>query len=216
LNNATCEALVGIYPEYTYRCHCRIGYSGRNCEIGKRKRKLTIRWFFVFDKEMSKPCERIACFHGRCVQTNIYNEICVCHENWTGHDCSQRVHFPPKNPMKTEVDDDYLSWLNANYGMIKAPPRFILPTTTIIQPEYSEIIRVDHDFQFTFQYLEFTSCSSSPCLHNSTCIARSEQTFQCVCSPAFIGLYCEIGNPLIPHKVSMRIDEFFCRSSKSV
>ncbi len=36
LHNSTCEILVGVNPSTAYRCHCRSGYTGRNCEVGKK------------------------------------------------------------------------------------------------------------------------------------------------------------------------------------
>jgi hypothetical protein len=36
LHNSTCETIIGITPTLDYRCHCRIGFTGRNCEIGRR------------------------------------------------------------------------------------------------------------------------------------------------------------------------------------
>ena len=35
LHNSTCETLTDVTPSSAYRCHCRPGYTGRNCEVGK-------------------------------------------------------------------------------------------------------------------------------------------------------------------------------------
>jgi hypothetical protein len=48
-----------------------------------------------------------------------------------------------------------------------------------------------------FVDIEHTSCLNAPCLHNSTCVNLPERTFKCICSPSFIGIYCEIGKKMI-------------------
>jgi hypothetical protein len=50
LHNSTCEILVGVNPASAYRCHCRSGYTGRNCEVGKRIKHFQIFIYCLFEK----------------------------------------------------------------------------------------------------------------------------------------------------------------------
>ncbi|CAF1449885.1 unnamed protein product [Rotaria sordida] len=188
LHNSTCETLIGVNPVSAYRCHCRIGYTGRNCEVA-----------------MVISCERTQCVHGQCFKIDFYTEICVCEKNWGGFDCSEPLSISSttqksyrlttltsakfihttksikkiKNITNISLKNDlrdYLNWLNTNYGITKTTKLFQLPTTTPISA---------HKYKYT-------PCLSTPCLHNSTCIVKSEYTFQCRCLPSFIGTYCEI------------------------
>ncbi|CAF4469584.1 unnamed protein product [Rotaria socialis] len=188
LHNATCEILIGVNPVSAYRCHCRSGYTGRNCEVA-----------------IITSCERISCVHGRCYKIDLYSEICKCENNWGGIDCSQslsissttqkvflqtskttkkivQITTPTKDiknitniPSKTDLHE-YLIWLNQNYGISKTTRLFPLPVTT-------PIILDEH---------KYTPCLSAPCLHDATCIVKSEHLFECICPPSYIGTVCEI------------------------
>lgn len=35
-------------------------------------------------------------------------------------------------------------------------------------------------------------CASNPCAHNAQCKDKSNGEFQCICPPAFTGMFCEI------------------------
>ncbi|CAF0952593.1 unnamed protein product [Adineta ricciae] len=188
LHNATCETLIGVNPASAYRCHCRAGFTGRNCETS-----------------MIQMCEQVTCVHGQCFKIDYDTEICVCQKNWTGIDCSQRLHpsttttrtttTPPpptiryirptkptriiKNLTNVVLQNDihnYLDWLNMKYTDRKNGTLAELPIT---------ISTGHHKYKHS-------PCSSKPCLHNSTCVSRSEESFQCICSVSFIGVYCEI------------------------
>ncbi|CAF3647199.1 unnamed protein product [Rotaria sordida] len=190
LHNSTCENLIGTNQLSTYRCHCRIGYIGRNCEVA-----------------IVTSCERKPCIHGQCLKIDLYTEICICEENWTGIDCSQALFIPATitqladstrtfdtvtripsvpitaiKPMKnltlTPLTDDlrdYLDWLNEYYAINRLTNSYQSITTSA-----------------TFHKNNYSPCSSAPCHHNSTCVIQSEHSFQCLCSPSFIGVYCEI------------------------
>jgi hypothetical protein len=78
-------------------------------------------------------CERTPCIHGQCFKTNFYKEVCVCQENWSGIDCSQKLNPFKKSKNSTNNDlDDYLKWLNINYGISKIPNRIQQSFTTPI------------------------------------------------------------------------------------
>jgi hypothetical protein len=77
-------------------------------------------------KGIVSSCERTPCIHGQCYKTNFYTEICVCQQNWTGLDCSQKSM---KN-LTNNDSNDYLNWLNINYGISKIPNRFHQVVTT--------------------------------------------------------------------------------------
>jgi hypothetical protein len=95
----------------------------------------------------------MSCVHGRCSKTDFYTEICICDEHWSGIDCSERrslyktlPFIRTTQPMKiiknlTQNDrNDYLNWLNINYGISKLPNRFQQPLTTpILAHRYSRI-----------------------------------------------------------------------------
>jgi hypothetical protein len=36
-------------------------------------------------------CERTPCIHGQCLKIDLYTEICICENYWTGVDCSQAL-----------------------------------------------------------------------------------------------------------------------------
>ena len=38
---------------------------------------------------MVTSCERTPCIHGQCLKIDLYTEICICEDNWSGSDCSQ-------------------------------------------------------------------------------------------------------------------------------
>ena len=43
------------------------------------------------------------------------------------------------------------------------------------------------------------ACFPSPCINNGTCVTSmdggNQETFHCVCTPQFTGVYCEATNP---------------------
>ncbi|XP_067292919.1 inactive serine protease PAMR1 isoform X2 [Pseudorasbora parva] len=64
-------------------------------------------------------------------------------------------------------------------------------------------------FFATFQ--ESSECTSSPCLHDGTCIAHSSHSFHCACLAGYTGKRCEhvleCGRPLIPaHGSTVHLD----------
>ena len=94
LHNSTCESLFGINSSLTYRCHCRAGYTGRNCEVGTALFSLVVllsRYFLSIQLAIVTSCERTPCIHGQCIKIDLYTEICICEENWIGVDCSEAV-----------------------------------------------------------------------------------------------------------------------------
>ncbi|CAF4724968.1 unnamed protein product, partial [Rotaria sp. Silwood1] len=190
LHNSTCENLIDTNSLSAYRCQCRIGYIGRNCEVA-----------------IVTSCERTPCIHGRCLKIDLYTEICICEDNWTGIDCSQPLFTPaiitPLADSHKDLDTvtsvssvpitaiksiknltltpltidlrDYLDWLKENYAINRLTNSYPSITTSSISHKN-----------------KYSPCLSAPCHHNSTCILQSEHSFQCLCSPSFIGIYCEI------------------------
>jgi hypothetical protein len=109
-------------------------------------------------------------------------------------------HLPisTKNLTQTPFTTDlsaYFDWLNKTYGISKAPNSTQLITKSPISHKNSKD-KIKKSIQFLnlfFFIKEYSPCLSAPCLHNSTCVIQSEHSFQCLCSPSFIGIYCEIG-----------------------
>ena len=96
---------------------------------------------------------------------------------------------------------DYLSWLNGNTDVNQATntnPVITTESTPSLQRKtgYRSTMRESTDaclFLSLSLCLAYSACLSVPCLHNSTCVVKSKHSFQCICSPSFIGVYCEIG-----------------------
>ena len=94
LHNSTCQSVLNIDPLSAYRCHCRPGYTGRNCEVGKTVRHdstshlttIVFPWLAIVT-----ACERTPCLHGQCLKIDVYTEICICEDNWSGIDCSRAL-----------------------------------------------------------------------------------------------------------------------------
>ncbi|CAF5171277.1 unnamed protein product [Rotaria magnacalcarata] len=181
---------MDISPSAAYRCHCRLGYIGRNCEVA-----------------VVTSCERTPCIYGQCLKIDLYTELCICEEHWIGIDCSQALPEPEitkglsssskkihlttklastektviksmKNLTLTPLTDDlreYVEWLEDHYTTNRSidSHQSLAPPSLLDRNNYSP-------------------CLSAPCHHNSTCVIRSEHSFQCVCSSSFIGIYCEI------------------------
>lgn len=49
------------------------------------------------------------------------------------------------------------------------------------------------EFQLVSQCHVFTACSSSPCLHDGTCILDTSYTYHCACLAGYTGKRCENG-----------------------
>ncbi|CAF4008494.1 unnamed protein product [Adineta steineri] len=184
LHNSTCENLIHGNSSLTYQCHCRLGYTGRNCEVA-----------------IVTSCERTPCIHGQCLKIDLYTEICICENNWSGIDCSQAltttavsttelypitsmpsIQIPPIKPIKNLENTplttdlaDYFDLMNVSSGIRRAINSSQLMTTPSIS--YKN---------------KYSPCLSTPCLHNSTCVVQSDYRFHCICPSSFIGIYCEI------------------------
>lgn len=92
-------------------------------------------------------------------------------------------------PLTTDLSD-YFKWLDVNYGIRRATNS---SQTITAPPKKCKDKLKNHSWIFVFLIIDNSPCLSTPCLHNSTCVVESEHSFQCICSSAFIGVYCEIG-----------------------
>jgi len=88
IHNSTCETLIGVNPTSAYRCHCRTGYTGRNCETRKfstiKKNNFISLNFSLGDPCVPNPCKN----NGRCrpnVAGGTY--VCECPPNFVGTNC---------------------------------------------------------------------------------------------------------------------------------
>jgi hypothetical protein len=96
-------------------------------------------------------------------------------------------------PLTTDLSD-YFDWLSKNYGISRADNIYQSTTTASISHKNSnEKIKIHSSIFQSFVSVDYSPCLSAPCIHNSTCVIQSEHRFQCICAPAFIGIYCEIG-----------------------
>ena len=97
--------------------------------------------------------------------------------------------------------NDYSKWLHVNYGIYRNT-NSTRPTSTpslFVKTSKTELAYISRFFFQSFSFVEYSPCLSAPCLHNSTCVIQSDHQFRCICSPAFIGIYCEIGKYSIFH-----------------
>lgn len=74
-NNANCTNMGD-----DYRCHCRAGFSGKNCDQGFHCNR--------------SPCEN----GGSCDEKEDGSAICLCSSGYTGPDCSQDVDECASSP----------------------------------------------------------------------------------------------------------------------
>jgi hypothetical protein len=107
------------------------------------------------------------------MKTDFYKEICVCQENWSGIDCSQKSYSFKTMASANFIDTtksmkiiknltntsskhdlhDYLNWLNINYGISKTPNRYQQPLTTpFISHKYS-IKKIPQLLEMIFLFL---------------------------------------------------------------
>jgi len=98
-------------------------------------------------------------------------------------------------PLTTDLGG-YFDGLNVNYGIRRTANSSQLITTPSISNKKSKDKNEFFVFFESFFCIDYSPCLSTPCLHNSTCVVQSEHRFQCICSPAFIGIYCEVGKLL--------------------
>jgi len=95
-------------------------------------------------------------------------------------------------PLTTDLGG-YFDGLNVNYGI----RRTANSSQSISNKKSKDKLKMNSLFFFeSFFSIDYSPCLSTPCLHNSTCVVQSEHRFQCICSPAFIGIYCEVGKLL--------------------
>jgi hypothetical protein len=62
------------------------------------------------------------------------------------------------------------------------------------------------DDSFFLFIKESNPCESSPCQHQSICIARPNKNIQCICRPHFTGRFCEY-----PSKFDLFINIFISK-----
>ena len=101
-----------------------------------------------------------------------------------------------KNLTNVALQNDihnYLDWLNMKYTDRKNGSLAELPVKVSTGHHKYSTKNILSKFNISRIFLEHSPCSSKPCLHNSTCLSRSEESFQCICPVSFIGVYCEIG-----------------------
>ncbi|CAF0727708.1 unnamed protein product [Adineta ricciae] len=189
LHNSTCED-YGDKNSSIYRCHCRNGFTGRNCEV-----------------EIVTSCERTPCVHGQCIKIDLYAELCICEKNWSGIDCSQSLltsTMTTRTNLSTKKSDPVKTTLSMQTPSIKSVKDLSHTPVITDLSDYSERLHVNYGIHRNtnsirptttpslFLKSKYSPCLSAPCLHNSTCVIQSEHEFRCICSPAFIGIYCEI------------------------
>jgi hypothetical protein len=102
-----------------------------------------------------------------------------------------------QTPFTTDLND-YFDLSKKNTELAKPTKSYHLISKSPIPPKNSKSKSIDSFSPTSFLFnLDHSPCLSTPCLHNSTCVILAADAFRCLCSPSFIGIYCEIGNYVI-------------------
>ena len=118
-------------------------------------------------------------------------------KKWTPFTTIKSLRNLTQTPFTTDLSD-YFNWTKKNIGLPKPTKSYHLISKLPIPFKNSKFKSIDSIFSISLLFdLDYSPCASNPCLHNSTCVILSTNGFQCLCSPSFIGIYCEIGNYVI-------------------
>ncbi|XP_077993229.1 protein jagged-1-like [Glandiceps talaboti] len=180
LNGGTC---VNREPD-TYRCDCREGFSGNNCEIAEH------------------ACASNPCHNGAtCLESNG-EFTCFCAQGWEGVNCLDNVDECLSNPcLKGGTCQDLVNgyeclcvfgWTGANCAYDEnechGAPCVHAFSCRNLQGDY--ICDCQHGWTGKNCDLNADDCRGQ-CQNGASCLDLVNQ-YQCVCLPGFTGTNCEI------------------------
>ncbi|RWS05846.1 delta protein-like protein [Dinothrombium tinctorium] len=198
LNAATC---LPVKPN-RYKCLCREGYDGENCQI-------------IINPCVTQPCHN----RGTCFKLNNSSYVCQCQPGFTGQHCEVNVNECNSNPCSnggTCVDE-------INSYRCQCPPGLkgshceedVNECESKLNPCSPLNTEVCRNTFGSFECLckkgfdgklceeNIDECFSNPCLNQGKCVDLID-SFQCVCEKGFKGKLCE------------QIDESICQSNEQI
>ncbi|XP_031572747.1 fibropellin-1-like isoform X2 [Actinia tenebrosa] len=193
LNAGTCHE-----SETGYKCSCRVGYTGRNCE--------------------SHVCHPNPCHHGGHCRVDSGHYKCVCPPLYRGHICE--VPHPCYNhPCENDGvcvdsysgysaypdnwDSGYLHYLclcKAGFMGANCEQDICKHCDVNAKCLNDTCICIDGYFGDGFHCRKIPHpCHPNPCKNNGVCKELEGGEYDCTCQPGTTGKHCEEKNPCLPN-----------------
>ncbi|CAH1778956.1 unnamed protein product [Owenia fusiformis] len=178
-NEGTC-----IDKGNSYKCRCKTGYTGVNCQTG-------------IDKCLSNPCKN----EGTCVDRRN-NYKCRCKAGYTGINCQTDINECEQSPCQNEgtcVDkvNSYTCNCKAGYAGINCQTDI---NECEPNPCQNEGTCVDKVNTYTCNCIagytgincetDINDCEPNPCQNEGTCV-DSVDSYTCNCKAGYTGINCQ-------------------------